>query len=178
MQDVMFIDFEASGLADGSWPIEVGLSWIDKAGRAHSWASLICPAVAWSASLWADQSAAVHGIARADLDAAPTAAEVAREVMRRSEGMRLVSDAPEFDQRWLDMLLTFGATGERLIEDFDEVTLTRFDETTLDWIYEALARMPVPHRAGPDSLRMAEAWLRGKKRALGSVFRPEHGAQK
>lgn len=40
---VAFMDFEASSLAPDSWPIEVGLSWIDRNLKIQTYHSLIQP---------------------------------------------------------------------------------------------------------------------------------------
>ena len=43
---LVFIDFEASGLGPGTWPIEVGLAWIENGG-VRTWSSLIRPEADW-----------------------------------------------------------------------------------------------------------------------------------
>ncbi len=55
------LDFEASSLSQKSWPIEIGLAWLD-GGEVQTWSTLIRPEQDWNLSDWAPQSAAVHGI--------------------------------------------------------------------------------------------------------------------
>ena len=73
---IVFVDFEASRLAEGSWPVEVGLTWHDR-GRGHTASRLIRPDPGWSMDLWSHESAEVHGIALDELAAAEPAADVA-----------------------------------------------------------------------------------------------------
>jgi hypothetical protein len=84
---------------------------------------------------------------------------VAREFLNVLEDRQLVSDAPEFEARWLSRLLA--ASGENqipLIEDFDNISFAMFSDYALDMLYETVERRPAPHRAGPDSARMARGW--------------------
>lgn len=153
----MFIDFEASSLAPDSWPIEVGLSWID-GGSVHTWSCLIRPHRTWSEAGWSPDSASVHGIKRADLEAAPEAQEVAQEVRHWIGRRKVVSDAPTFDGIWMDRLAqTIGSTRLRL-HDLHELASRTFSGSSLDWFYEGLEKRKAPHRAGPDSRRLAAAW--------------------
>lgn len=157
-----FIDFEASGLGPDSWPIEIGCAWIsDGAPKART--SLIRPRPEWSLEAWDLQSAAIHGITLETLAAAPEADAVVAAFMSTLDGATLVSDAPEFDQFWLDRLLDrAGPT----IRDFHHVAhrLLGGNPNALDWVYETLARTPAPHRAGTDARRLAKAMAEGLKR--------------
>tara|TARA_R110002110_G_scaffold349867_1_gene559977 strand:- start:579 stop:749 length:171 start_codon:yes stop_codon:yes gene_type:complete len=45
-------------------------------------------------------------------------------------------------------------------EDFHEASFALFDGYALDMLYETLEQHPAPHRAGPDSARLASAWLK------------------
>lgn len=44
----VILDFEASGLDAGGWPIEIGLSGIGEDGAVGTWSSLIRPDLGWS----------------------------------------------------------------------------------------------------------------------------------
>lgn len=154
------LDFEASSLSQESWPIEVGLSWIANS-RVQTWSSLIRPDPAWDVGDWSQQSAEVHGIPLSDLENAPSAAEVVEAFLNALEGRKLVSDAPEFEARWLDRLLRAARRTEvQAIEDFDGVSFALFEGYALDLLYEAVERRPAPHRAGPDTARLARGWLK------------------
>lgn len=148
------LDFEASGLAQDSWPIKVGLSWMEN-GDVRTWSSLIRPAPDWSLSAWSMQSAAVHGITHDALHDAPAAPEVVGEFFKILDGRALVSDAPEFDAHWLSRLLQAGGCDTvPTVEDYHPVSFVQFSGLALDMLYETLER----HRAGPDSARLVRAW--------------------
>lgn len=154
------LDFEASSLSDKSWPIEVGISWI-AAGKVQTWSSLIQPDPTWDISDWSLQSEAVHNIPLMSLKTAPKADCVALDLIEKVAERTLISDAPPFEQFWLQQLL--GEDTEvppRLIEDYHAVSFALFDGFALDVLYEKLERTKAPHRAGPDSARLASGWVR------------------
>ncbi len=152
------LDFEASSLMQDSWPIEVGLSWLEN-GDVRTWSSLIQPAPDWGLSAWSSQSAAVHGISHDALHDAPAAPEVVDEFFKILDGKTLESDAPEFDARWLSRLLQAGGCDTvPTVADYHDVSFARFSGLALDMRCETLGRHPAPHRAGPDSARLVRAW--------------------
>ncbi|WP_167648816.1 exonuclease domain-containing protein [Mameliella alba] len=160
IENFAILDFEASSLSQGSWPIEVGLSWIAN-GHVRTWSSLIRPDPAWNLGDWSPQSAEVHGIPLSDLQDAPSAAEVAEAFLDVVGRRTLVSDAAEFEARWLSRLLrTTGRAEIPSIEDFDAVSFAVFSGYALDMLYETVERRPAPHRAGPDTARLVRGWLR------------------
>lgn len=157
------LDFEASSLSQESWPIEVGVSWITN-GHVQTWSSLIRPDPAWDLGDWSPQSAEVHGISLSDLDNVPTAVEVVESFLDVVGRHTLVSDATEFEARWLSRLLrTTGRMKTPSIEDFDAVSFAVFSGYAFDMLYETVERRPAPHRAGPDTARLARGWLRAAK---------------
>ena len=102
---VIFVDFEASAL-DGE-PVELG--WCDEAGRGAS--CLIQPAPGWTT--WSMAAETIHGISRRMLAAeGRPAAEVAAVAVAAlgQPGITLLSDAPQWDQGWMDALLRAGGT--------------------------------------------------------------------
>ncbi len=148
------------------WPIEVGLSSIDKNLDIQTFDSLIRPVPEWPEHAWSPASAAVHGIPRSELDAAPDVKAVAADLLAAVNGRVALSDAVQFDNFWLYQLLDAADVSEPVsVYDFDAVTLRNFPPDALDHLYERLARTRVPHRAGPDSARMARAWVAGVKKA-------------
>jgi len=164
IEDVLIIDLEASGLGPGSWPIEVGLAWVE-AGEVRSWSSLIRPEPDWDEEAWDPMAEDIHGISRSELKIAPTAWSVAAELLRRVAGRPVFSDAPEFDSRWVRRLLDAQPVdaGVRLL-DVDQAVGAVCGERGADWAYERLERTGTPHRAGPDAVRMLEAILYGAQR--------------
>lgn len=160
VEQIAILDFEASSLSEAGWPIEIGLSWLEH-GEVRTWSSLIHPAHDWEIDDWSPQSAAVHGISLSELTKAPSATEVAETFLQVFGDRRLVSDAPEFEARWLDRLLrAAGRTEVPPIADFDGVSFAMFDGYALDLLYETVERRPAPHRAGPDTARLARGWLK------------------
>jgi DNA polymerase III subunit epsilon len=156
------LDFEASSLSSSSWPIEVGVSWVE-ADRVQTWSSLIQPHPNWDLTDWSIQSEGVHHIPLADLQNAPPAPRVAQEVLSVASELILVSDAPAFEHRWLSRLLEAADLGPGpTIEDYNTVSFACFDGLALDMLYEKLERTRVPHRAGPDSARLASGWLKAR----------------
>ena len=150
---LFFIDFEASSL--WGWPIEIGLSWISQ-GRVETWSSLIRPRSHWSDSAWDPAANRIHGIARKELDLAPLASNVADTYRNIVGGGQVISDAPDYDGAWLEQLLEASFP----LENYHEYAAGTFSGAALDYLYERLERSKPPHRAGPDSARLATAWLR------------------
>ncbi|KWS45741.1 hypothetical protein [Pseudomonas syringae] len=92
-----FVDFEASGIALDSYPIEIAVVSADIQYQA-----LIQPARNWTHWSWDAQD--MHGISREPLLADGLAPRlVADELNARFEGMTLCSDSPQ-DGFWLDTL--------------------------------------------------------------------------
>jgi DNA polymerase III epsilon subunit-like protein len=156
----VFLDFEASSLSIMSHPIEIGCAWIED-GRVVQHASLIRPQPTWAPD-WSAESAAVHGIGRATLEAAEPAESVAWSFALLLAGRTTVSDAPEFDGPWLDQLLHLLSDPPSIrIVDFDALLHVAMSHEGQRAAYAALACAPTPHRAGGDAARLANAWLAG-----------------
>lgn len=157
------LDFEASSLSPVSWPIEIGISWL-RDGQVQTWSSLIRPAPEWDITDWSAESAAVHGIGHDALFDAPVASVVVSDFFINLAGKVLMSDAPEFEAHWLARLLTAaGCDDVPNIADYHDVSFQKFTGLALDMLYESLARHPAPHRAGPDSARLARAWSKARQ---------------
>lgn len=162
LPEVVFLDLEASSLAQDGWPIEIGLTWIDELDELVSWASLIRPHASWPPERWCPQSEALHGIEREDLKTASVAEDVAQEVLRMIAGRTMVAEAPKSSRSWLDQLLAVAdLERETAVLDFDAIALRTFEGEALDRLYASLTRRRAPNRAGPDSRRLARAWQRG-----------------
>lgn len=166
-QKIAFLDFEASSLSNVSWPIEIGLSWIESAA-IRTWSSLIRPHATWDPNDWSPQSAKVHRIPCATVSQAPEANDVLTQLLTISTNTTVISDAPKFDQRLLDRLMGLQMDLPlTAIEDFHHAAFSTFDGYALDIVYETLERRRAPHRAGPDSARLAHAWHAGLRTQRG-----------
>ena len=160
---VLSIDVEASGLSSASFPIEIGWVLDDE---VDSESFLIRPPKTWDfASGWSAQSAAIHGITPAMLQAEGISVEEACTRMDdQTRGCLVVSDAARHDDWWLGRL--YAAAGRQKswkIGDVERLYGGLVQEAGLDQAEAArlLARIeqiyPHPHRAGPDALRLAKA---------------------
>lgn len=162
LSKLAFIDLEASGLAPGSWPIEVGVAKVRQDDQITSRSSLIRPEPHWPEDLWSSQSAEIHRISRQVLDDAPAAPDVARWFLKQLDGRIAVSDAPSYDSRWLRMLLlTIEPEPVVRIVDFDQLVAVTYDYQGVQRVYRALDAIPTPHRAVPDAARLARAFVAG-----------------
>jgi DNA polymerase-3 subunit epsilon len=156
---LVFIDFEASGLERGSWPIEIGIAEVRPDGLVPVQSNLIRPHPSWPEELWSPASAQIHGIPRRRLDSAHTAEIIAAEYLELIAGKTRVSDAPEFDNRWLDMLgSTISATDIFDVVGFN-VAIAQFGFSGIRRFHAFWDRFPPSHRAGDDAARLAMAWL-------------------
>jgi hypothetical protein len=184
---IYFVDFEASALTKGSFPIEI--AWVDQLGHGESY--LIRPSEAWldGGRGWSFQSEKIHGISLPMLltDGVPIelAARRAWEVLTPITAL-VASDAPEFDGYWLGMLLAAGDiqrtpallhANDLYRQVFRPLldALPPGDEAARkslgDWAAEvvrkadetAVSRQPVKHRALADASRLRETWLAVKK---------------
>lgn len=96
----VFLDFEASSLGERSYPVEV--AWVFEDGRSES--HLIRPAPSWTD--WDAAAEAVHGIARAKLEANGTPHDrVAARMIELLSDHVLHASAPSWDGKWLSVLL-------------------------------------------------------------------------
>lgn len=92
-----FVDFEASGIAPDSYPIEIAVAAAD-----FEYQALIRPARYWTHWSWDAQD--MHGIARESLMAEGIEPNVfAVELNTRFAGAMLCSDSPQ-DGFWLEIL--------------------------------------------------------------------------
>lgn len=102
---IIFVDFEASSLMPGSWPVEIG--WAIDGGVVES--HLIWPPSMWRD--WDPKAEIIHGLSRGYLqehgEPADAVASRAVEVLG-APGVAVFSDAAGWDQMWLDRLLEAG----------------------------------------------------------------------
>jgi hypothetical protein len=164
LDNILCLDFEASAIGKGSFPIEVAVAEACT-GALHSW--LIRPTDQWLAvGVWSEESAAVHKIGRTELllDGLPVA-RVAAELTARCKGRRVLSDAADFDGAWLATFYE-AAQGEEApfaLHDFHtfawQLALCAGRRPDIAYVrseLEAQIRFPMIHRAGADARCLAE----------------------
>ena len=159
---VTFVDCEASALGPGSWPVEVGIARV-VSGEVRSDGRLIRPHPDWNMKHWSPASAEVHGIPLEQLhDEGHPAEEVAAWLAAELRGAG-VSDAPEYERRWIGRLWELLDPRPPLVLlDYDvlvAVTIPGLD--FLRTVYRHLDLTPAPHRAAMDAARLASAWRAG-----------------
>lgn len=178
---VVFLDFEASSLNSGSFPIEVG--WAVDGGETE--AHLIRPAPGWTD--WSAASERLHGIPHTRLLAeGEPPGDVARRVAAAlgGEGMAVASDNPEFERFWLERLMAaawrpapfavlpaarlYAAEAGRIIGA--GATAEAVLAAVTDAMRAERARRRVRHRAGPDAEAML--WILQEVRRCAATSRP------
>ena len=113
---IYFLDFEASSLLPGSFPIEV--AWVDQDGHGES--CLIRPHAEWlegDCPGWSPESEAFHGISLETLinDGVPIEQVAARAArLMFAPGAVAFTDGPGFDGQWLDTLFDYGGVPGRI----------------------------------------------------------------
>lgn len=144
-----FIDLEASGLGSKSWPLEVG--WAFAAGEPRSF--LIRPDDSWTDDAWDADAQRLHGLKRDQLlrDGVP-APEVCRALNAAFDGVRVYSDAPDWDGFWLFRL--FAAAGVRqgfTLLDFGRLVRPLLGRGEQAILARAARLAPRRHRAADDA---------------------------
>ena len=126
---------------------------------------MIKPRPEWPEDDWNPESADVHGISKSELEAADPADEVAQWFLDILGNRVPVSDAPEFDQRWMNRLL--GAPGPT-IDGFDQLLWWAFSKKDgsvapgrLHRAYKNLLSRKTVHRAGDNAANLCYAWRAG-----------------
>lgn len=165
MWPLLVVDFEASCLGPYSYPIEAGIArWEGPGHPIRVWSSLIQPQARWiEHGDWTWEAQQIHGIEPADLERGRSPHDVVSGLRAMSVGMgKALCDGGEHDLRWLTRLtmasgwphLPFG------LDDFDDKT-TSLDGPAYMGMLEILEHTPIPHRAGPDAVRMVQSCVVG-----------------
>jgi len=174
---VAVIDFEACGFGPGTWPIEVG--WI-RAGDQSPRSMTIRPHPKFNLDLWQPGSQKIHKLTLPEIQRDGMEAVDVLAAMRRDlAGCIVISDAPSFDQSWLNTLaLACDQAPPFQIADliavfnlFHKIT----GATVRDMLNEFRLSMersgPAPHRAGDDVFQVMSA-LRAAFSAATKTFSP------
>ncbi len=152
MQNIAFIDLEASGLSAQSWPIEVGWCFREGAPQAY----LVRPAPAWSEDAWDERAQALHGVSYQTLKKYGEAPENLCALLNTAlTGCIVYSDAPDWDGFWLYRL--FQAGGQRQtfsLTDFRQVFKGASTSAINGLVAKAAKTAPHRHRASADVLHM------------------------
>ncbi|MCG5493101.1 hypothetical protein [Ectothiorhodospira variabilis] len=129
-----FLDFEASSLTRGSYPVQV--AWSDGAGRLECW--LIRPAPEWND--WCDQAEEMHGISRDMIEEVGCDITwLCRRMNRALAGKVVFTDGVHLDRFWLQRLFVAGSF------------MPRF---RLGDVFKLLEpRLPAPEYRAPDLLQ-------------------------
>lgn len=152
MAKIAFIDLEASGLGADSWPIEVG--WCFPEGDPC--ALLIQSAKGWKDDAWDPKAETLHGISREMLATSGEAPEkVCAALNAALEGVKVYSDAPDWDGFWLYRLYQ-AANMRQAFElwDFRDLFADMSPEAIQAASAKASGVAPHRHRASDDVLHM------------------------
>lgn len=147
-----FLDIEASGIHQDSYPIEIG--WCDTEGNSDEF--LISPEAQWRH--WSHDAERLHGISRAQLS--NQGLDICTACLRLNDhlGCEFVySDAGEADGQWLNKL--FEAAGVEpfftLIDLYDLQAI--LNAQSFFTLHKIIRANPPPHRALKDARRLAMA---------------------
>jgi len=155
IENALWLDIEASGLANDSYPIEVG--WCDFSGKTGH--VLIAPCPDWTH--WDDNAEHLHGISRSTLNTEGHSVTEAAQIVALAVADKVVfSDSPLFDARWLYKLF-FAAGWSDVpchLEDADDLLLNivkngrlgMIDKIEIEITAQKIA--PITHRAADDAM--------------------------
>lgn len=155
MQDLYFIDFEASGFGKDSYPIEIG--YVHENNR---FCTLIKPLPEWTH--WDEKAEKLHGISRVLLEKHGKPASLVCEIMNEQlYGQTLYTDAWGNDTVWLWKLFT----GCQQVPTFTLETVRKIiDEDNLEFWHseknKILASQKITrHRASNDALLLQKTYF-------------------
>lgn len=157
------IDFEASSLDSGTYPIEVGVCrWTAQDRCIEGWATLIRPAEAWQArGSWSLASQEIHRIMPAELECGMEPADAVLALNSIIGTHVAYCDGGEHDVRWARMLIRAAGTQPTfLLGDFDHFA-QQCDQFGYMRLVRWLDRAPARHRARADAERLMKALARG-----------------
>lgn len=166
-----FLDFEASSLASGSYPIEVAWSGPDGAIESH----LISPANIARWTDWSVEAEQLHGIRREQLltEGKPPS-WILRRMNEALDGATVYTDAPDYDGQWLTDLFScsFTIAPRFTLADADDMLIgamaqqfpNRQDALSALTAIKATVRQRSPerHRAALDVAYLVEIWRQMK----------------
>lgn len=148
-----FMDVEASGLQDDSYPIEI--AWSDSLGNSETF--LITPHHSWIH--WDPKAEVVHGISRERLlDVGISIGDACSRLNTNLVDETVFTDAADYDSRWL-LTLFKKAEIEPLFRIEDVFNFYKaLPSTQARVIQQIISANPAPHRALPDCQRYSKAY--------------------
>jgi hypothetical protein len=173
------MDVEASGFGPDSYPIEI--AWSDESGEIQR--NLINPKTIPHWTSWSTESEKIHGLERQRLERNGWNPEfVADRLIEDLQGKIVYTDAPEFDQQWVEQL--FRAVNKPMpfhCEHIDELLLSTLRKPQ-DAIWEVVLRIEKlkanlaevrtgKHAAGYDVGYLLQLW----RHAHGDQVKMNHG---
>ena len=98
-----FIDIEASGLSEDSFPLEIG--WTIDGDYVESF--LVKPDKQWNINSWSNEAKKLHNIELKDvIDFGNENEKIAKKMNEDLEGFVLLSDSVSHDIRWVNMIFS------------------------------------------------------------------------
>lgn len=157
------IDFEASSLDEGTYPIEVGVCrWSSPEASIEGWSTLIAPIPQWREhGSWWPASQEIHGIRPEELESGASPTEAITALNQITRGRPAFCDGGQHDVRWARMLAS--ASGVRPIwpiGDFDHLAV-ELDQAGYARMLRWMERAPPRHRARDDAERLMKGLARG-----------------
>jgi hypothetical protein len=154
-----FIDVEASGLNEGSFPIEIG--WAVLGGTAGG--LLIQPDATWSPDAWDGLAEEQHGISRTALQELGLPAGEVVECVNQllPAGTLALTDAFEWDSYWVERLFDVATQARRFqLGDFWRSLAIATDPVGVAAARRLDATIPRAHRARQDAEHLRDLWIR------------------
>jgi hypothetical protein len=152
MKYPVFLDIEASGLSDRSYPVEI--AWNNGDGKVSSFLINVALVPGWTH--WDPNAEKLHGISRKTLEEDGVDPDAACHVLLTElKGKTVYSDASEFDQFWLDRLFDAhgGAPSPVRVRDMCGIGAIRFAAVrgvASEMKEKAVAEVGGEHRAKND----------------------------
>ena len=142
---MIFLDVEASGLAQASYPIEI--AWLDPVSEQKD-SFLINPFTCPKWDHWDHSAELIHGISMDQLiDEGISVEDAAERLTVELGGERVYTDCPAHDYQWVERL--YRATGSRMsfrfLDVFDLVGQSEYHR-----LGSYLRQQKRPHRALAD----------------------------
>ena len=147
----VYIDIEASGLGNTSYPIEI--AWNDPTGKVTR--RLIKPADGWRS--WDFAAERIHGISKEEIEKdGVLVGDLCNLIREDLRGVRVYSDAPKLEKFWLDRLFQAGEKNDSPllvlgVSSIPEIKQICYEKGLYTSFKEAaINELKVTHRADAD----------------------------